>query len=238
LDGMVALRLVFGASDKNTAYYKWKIFDNPLGKGMAWVAKDGGRVIGMRSLVLKGDGIYETGDTFIHPDYQRKGIFTRMFNDGEHYFAYGTPNYKSITPYLRLGYRVAPIELRSYIGLHIGCRAKPGLPDPIPDDPNFLIRKTTEYLSWRFAGSQYQFWHTEGGFSITKGNLLADYSALDEAAFRRLIPNGVVRTWAVKGSMYDRVLLRLWFIPVSKIPVIHNGEDRNWLLTWGDTSNI
>jgi len=232
------LRQVFGVSDKNASYYKWKIFDNPLGDGKVYVAKDEDRVVGMLSWTPKGGGIYELGDAFVHPDHQGKRIFASLLASGKGTFDFGTPNSKAIRSYLRQGYKVAPIELRSYIGLHIGCKAKPGLPDQMPDDPNFLIHKTREYLSWRFAGKQHQFWHTTGGFAVTKGRLLADYAATSERAFKRLIPNGVVRTWAVKGSMYAHALRQLGFIPLHRIPVIHNGEGRNWLLTWGDTGNI
>lgn len=238
LEGLVRLRKVFGESNRTVAYYDWKLFLNPLGEGKIWVAEDNDRIIGMRTLAPKGNDIYETGDTYIHPDYQGRGIITKMLDDGEQYFAYGVPNDKIIRCYLRVGYTLAPIELRSYVGFRIGSKAESGLPDTIPNDPNFLIGKTYDYLKWRYGDNKYSFWKTDGGYSVTRGNKLVDYATVGGEAFKRLLGSGVVRTWAIKGSIYDKVLLRAGFVPLHKIPVIHKGLAGRWYLTWGDTDNI
>ena len=67
------------------ALYAWKHEDNPFGPSPAWVAVDGDRLAGLR--VLMRWEFVEAGrvlravravDTATHPDYQGRGIFTRL----------------------------------------------------------------------------------------------------------------------------------------------------------------
>lgn len=111
-------------------YYEWKCYKNPVLQGEVWIAEDGNTLVGMKSMTPKKIKILdkvvigaETGDTFTHPDYQRRGIFTNLFRhakeiglDREIGFIYGTPNQNSLPGYiLKLNYAQIPIELRSLV---------------------------------------------------------------------------------------------------------------------------
>ncbi|MBN2238745.1 MAG: GNAT family N-acetyltransferase [Dehalococcoidales bacterium] len=111
-------------------YYGWKCFNNPVMKGEIWLAESEGEIVGVKSLTPKkistpqGTIIAaETGDTFTHPRYQRRGIFTSLFAaagesglDNQVRFVYGTPNRNSMPAYTgRLGYSVLPVDLRALV---------------------------------------------------------------------------------------------------------------------------
>jgi GNAT superfamily N-acetyltransferase len=136
-------------------YYDWKCYQNPAAQGEIWVAEDGDAVVGMKSMIpkrMKILGQYllaaETGDTFTHPDHQRKGIFSSLFKaadengiDSKLDFIYGSPNENSLPAYekrlnyaqipLRLRMKVKPVYVESYLKsklrftplVKIGCRA-------------------------------------------------------------------------------------------------------------------
>ncbi|MBL7085893.1 MAG: GNAT family N-acetyltransferase [Candidatus Cloacimonetes bacterium] len=95
-------------------YYYWKLRKNPQKKGEALIVYANEKVVGMASFTPKklkiGSKIInaaEIGDTFTHPDYQRKGIFSTLFNSVRDFalnncgidFIYGTPNQKSLPGY-------------------------------------------------------------------------------------------------------------------------------------------
>lgn len=111
-------------------YYEWKCHKNPILPGEMWLAEDGDAVVGIKSMTPKRMKVLgkvvvgaETGDTFTHPDYQRRGIFTNLFKaarksglDGRMGFIYGTPNKNSLPGYVRkLDYAQIPIKLRSLV---------------------------------------------------------------------------------------------------------------------------
>lgn len=108
-------------------YYDWKCYKNPALPGEIWLAEDGNAVVAIKSMTPKrmkilGEKVIgaETGDTFTHPDYQRQGIFTKLFEvarengiDGRMSFIYGTPNKNSLPGYIRkLDYAQIPLKLR------------------------------------------------------------------------------------------------------------------------------
>ena len=105
-----------GSSRRSTeaAYYKWKLFENPIDDGAAVVVEKDSKVAGMASITSKSFSINsksvksaEIGDTFTHPKYQRLGIFSTLVNNIREYavsdlkikFLYGTPNEKSLPGY-------------------------------------------------------------------------------------------------------------------------------------------
>ena len=111
-----------------TEYYRWKCYGNPVLAGEMWLAEDGGRLVGIKNVTPKpmkvlGEvmPVAETGDTFTHPDYQGRGIFTRLFQaarekgmDRAIGLIYGTPNRNSLPGYMRrLNYAQVPISVRS-----------------------------------------------------------------------------------------------------------------------------
>ena len=81
---------VFG-KDMTAELFAWKYQDNPCQVDhescLIFVAKDGDRLVGARSL-FPGRVFYrgawydgaQAGDTMVHPDYRGKGIFTALLN--------------------------------------------------------------------------------------------------------------------------------------------------------------
>ncbi len=111
-------------------YYEWKCYKNPALPGEMWLAEDGDKIVGMKSMIPKRMKVLgkvldaaETGDTFTHPNYQRQGIFTTLFSvarenglDKRIKLIYGTPNVNSLPGYeKRLNYAQIPIKLRSLV---------------------------------------------------------------------------------------------------------------------------
>jgi hypothetical protein len=108
-------------------YYAWKIWKNPVRLGEIWFAKSDNTIVGFKSMTPKRikildsivDGA-ETGDTFTHPEYQRRGIFTGLFRsaseaglDAKLDFIYGLPNEDSQAGYeKKLDY--AQISIKMY----------------------------------------------------------------------------------------------------------------------------
>ncbi len=109
-------------------YYDWKCYRNPVQTGEVWLAYDGSALVGVKSITPKRikalDVVVaggETGDTFVHPDYQRKGILTTMFQrarehglEGRLNLIYGTPGRNSLPVYeVKLNYGQAPVRLHA-----------------------------------------------------------------------------------------------------------------------------
>jgi predicted acetyltransferase len=100
---------VYGSID----LFNWKIQENYVSKGIINLIKDGTKIVATTSLTpkflyFKGNIqiVAEIGDTYTHPDYQRKGLFSSLINqtreDAEHKgisFIYGTPNEQSLPGY-------------------------------------------------------------------------------------------------------------------------------------------
>ncbi len=95
-------------------YYYWKFINNPYGLGKMWIVYDNDIVVGMAAFTPKNIKIAfhnpmtaEIGDTFTHPKYQRKGIFSILVNSVRDdairnsgiEFIYGTPNTNSLPGY-------------------------------------------------------------------------------------------------------------------------------------------
>lgn len=111
-------------------YYSWKCYQNPALLGEIWLAEDGDTIVGMKSMTPKkimilGEVVVgaETGDTFTHPDYQRQGIFTKLFEvageigiDRRMSFIYGAPNRNSLPGYVgKLDYSQIPLKLHNMV---------------------------------------------------------------------------------------------------------------------------
>jgi GNAT superfamily N-acetyltransferase len=109
--------------------FRWKHIDNAFGPSLMWVACDGERVIGFRVFMrweFQRDGATQRAvravDTATHPDFQGRGIFTRLTTralddarDEGIDFVYNTPNDQSRPGYLKMGWQVAgraPAALR------------------------------------------------------------------------------------------------------------------------------
>lgn len=122
LDNIVTLaRAALGWDDSvhNTELFRWKHLENPFGASPMWVAESGDRLAGFRALLRwrlrTPDGrevvAVRAVDTATHPDFQRRGIFSRLNNTalddlgGEGLgVVFNTPNSQSRPGYLKLGW--------------------------------------------------------------------------------------------------------------------------------------
>ncbi len=117
--GLLGSALGWRDDDRFAAFFTWKHRDNPAGRSPAWVAVDGSRTVGLRTFLrweLEGqDGVVRAVravDTATHPEYQRRGIFSRLTRqaldeltaEGVH-LVFNTPNERSGPGYLKLGWR-------------------------------------------------------------------------------------------------------------------------------------
>jgi GNAT superfamily N-acetyltransferase len=102
------------------ALYAWKHEDNVFGSSPCLVATDAGRLVGVRVFMrwkFERDGkkinAVRAVDTATHPDYQGRGIFSRLTlaaieqvrADGVA-FVFNTPNTQSRPGYLKMGWQV------------------------------------------------------------------------------------------------------------------------------------
>ncbi len=120
---LTLLQASLGSLDgmRTVAYWRWKHIDNPFGKSPVLLAFDGDRLIGLRAFMAwhfryKGELIqgYRAVDTATHPDYQGKGIFTRLtmallesLQSGVPSLIFNTPNRKSRPGYIKMGWKEA-----------------------------------------------------------------------------------------------------------------------------------
>ena len=110
-------------------FFEWKHRESPFGVSPAWVAADGERVVGFRTF-MKWEFDYEgrvhhavrAVDTATHPDYQGRGIFSRLTRaaideirpEGVD-FVFNTPNANSRPGYLKMGWQIVgrlPVAVR------------------------------------------------------------------------------------------------------------------------------
>jgi GNAT superfamily N-acetyltransferase len=109
--------------------FAWKHEDNAFGPSPMWVAVDGERLAGFRVLMrwrFERDGTPVSAvravDTATHPDYQGRGIFTKLTMHALDAlraegvgFVFNTPNDKSRPGYLKMGWQVVgriPVTVR------------------------------------------------------------------------------------------------------------------------------
>jgi Acetyltransferase (GNAT) family. len=116
------LRVALGreVDDRYEALFSWKHVENAFGPSPAWVACDGDRLAGFRTLMrwefLDGERVVRAVravDTATHPDYQGRGIFTKLTlhaldelaSEGVD-FVFNTPNDQSRPGYLKMGWQI------------------------------------------------------------------------------------------------------------------------------------
>ncbi|MGH9112388.1 MAG: GNAT family N-acetyltransferase, partial [Acidimicrobiales bacterium] len=109
--------------DEYARFFAWKHHDSPFGRSPAWVAIDpaaGDRVVGFRTFMCWRFGhgprtveAVRAVDTATHPDYQGRGIFSRLtrhaLDDLRHggvAFVFNTPNDRSRPGYLKMGWQL------------------------------------------------------------------------------------------------------------------------------------
>lgn len=119
-----------GLLPKSAAYFEWKHVRNPFGQSKIILAKDKGKIVGVRVFmkwVYQNDigqvNAVRAVDTSTLPEYQGKGIFSKLTMKAveeckaENYtMVYNTPNPISLKGYLKLGW-FSNGKMPIYIGL-------------------------------------------------------------------------------------------------------------------------
>ena len=116
---LLGTTMVRRPSEPNAALFHWKHMENPFGRSPSWLACDGDRVVGLRTFLqwqflVDGEVVraVRAVDTATHPEYQGRGIFTKLTlsalddlrADGIG-FVFNTPNDKSRPGYLKMGWQ-------------------------------------------------------------------------------------------------------------------------------------
>jgi GNAT superfamily N-acetyltransferase len=134
------------AGDPNEAFFAWKHDENPFGPSPTWVAEDDtGTLVGLRTFLRwrfrRPDGTtinaVRAVDTATHPDWQGRGIFSRLtlgalddLRDDGVDCVFNTPNDKSRPGYLKMGWHEVgkvPVSVRL-----TGLRSIPSWPVRAP----------------------------------------------------------------------------------------------------------
>jgi N-acetylglutamate synthase-like GNAT family acetyltransferase len=118
-----------GLMPKSEAYWRWKHINNPFGISPVLLAIEDDKLVGVRAFMRWqwSDGkrkveAVRAVDTATHPDFQGKGIFSKLTKalltdsktDGYN-LVFNTPNDKSMPGYLKMGWEKAgklPITLK------------------------------------------------------------------------------------------------------------------------------
>ena len=120
--GLLEASMGWVPDSEHAAFFAWKHLENPVGASPAWVAADpdeGDRIVGYRTFLrweFEADGTVlravRAVDTATHPEYQGRGIFSRLTLhaldelQAEGVVAvFNTPNERSLPGYLKMGWR-------------------------------------------------------------------------------------------------------------------------------------
>lgn len=116
---LAKLSLGEGSIPRYRAYWDWKHIENPFGESPVLLAEADGQLVGLRVFMrwdwIAGGQTYRAVravDTATHPDWQGRGIFSRLTkalvqqvtDEGVH-FIFNTPNEKSRPGYLKMGWQ-------------------------------------------------------------------------------------------------------------------------------------
>lgn len=171
--------------------YAWKHEDNAFGPSPAWVACDGTRIAGFRALMrwefTRGNEVVHAVravDTATHPDYQGRGIFSRLTlhgidelrtngvptpeGDTPVGFVFNTPNDQSRPGYLKMGWQIVGRPPTSFwpLGIRGACR---------------MIRSRTPADRWSLASA----------VGHDAASVLADTATVDALLASRPRPSGL-----------------------------------------------
>jgi GNAT superfamily N-acetyltransferase len=117
--GLLAAALGEGPTgDRTVEFFRWKHLENPFGPSYVLVAEADGRIVGLRAFMrwrFRVDGrevrAVRAVDTATHPDYQGRGIFSRLTRQaldelsGDVDLVFNTPNAKSLAGYVKMGWQ-------------------------------------------------------------------------------------------------------------------------------------
>ena len=187
-------------------YYRWKCYKNPVPQGEMWLAEDGDTLVGIKSITPKRIKILETvvngaemGDSFTHPDYQRRGIFTELskaaresiINKGIN-LIYNTPNKETSLPgYIKkLDHVPVPIQLRRLIK---------------PLNAKHLLKKKLPFSSFAPVLSPIIGWASRATLKVGMcGIAKSGISVCQELSF----PDDLDTFWEQASKNYDVMLIR------------------------------
>ena len=129
--------------------FSWKHIRNPFGRSIVLIASAGSRVVGVRAFMrwnlLTPDGetlrCVRAVDTATHPDFHRRGIFSRLTNEAVDRASedgvdliFNTPNPRSGSGYLKMGWsEVGEIGVMVRPSLRL-LRRRPTGEIPAPDE--------------------------------------------------------------------------------------------------------
>lgn len=121
--------------NRTEQFFRWKHLHGPFGRSFLFVAKDGERIVGLRSFMrwefFSGDKVLSAVravDTATHPEYQRRGIFAQLNRTAlevlrdEVDFVFNTPNQKTLPGDLKMGWKVVgklPVAIRVCNPVHV-----------------------------------------------------------------------------------------------------------------------
>ena len=122
LDEIIAVgaaALGWKPNEPNSELFRWKHVDNPFGASPIWLAEIDGQIAGYRAF-MRWELVDASGrlwravravDTATHPDFQRRGIFSRLtmhaveeMRDEGGDIVFNTPNTQSRPGYLKMGW--------------------------------------------------------------------------------------------------------------------------------------
>jgi GNAT superfamily N-acetyltransferase len=113
--------LGWNGDDDDERFFRWKHFENPFGESPMWIALVDDRVIGFRTFLrwqfARTDDTrllaVRAVDTATDPDFQGRGIFSRLtlhgieeLRDEGVGIIFNTPNSKSLPGYLKMGWEI------------------------------------------------------------------------------------------------------------------------------------
>mgnify|MGYP005751056167 FL=1 len=163
---------------KSQELWKWKHQDNPFGPSPVLLALENNKIVGVRAFLRwdfsnQSDSIRSCRavDTAVHPDYQGKGIFTKLTlklieevrNEGLD-LIFNTPNAQSTPGYLKMGWEKSG-QLPLFLGLRFAKKSKVLVPNSDWNQVRDLVKKleltppkgqkfTTQvkpgYFAWRY----------------------------------------------------------------------------------------
>lgn len=148
---------------KSEAYWRWKHVNNPFGVSPVLVAEEDEKLIGVRAFMRWQWSNDRTSieairavDTATHPEYQGKGIFTKLTTSllkiceqRQLDMVFNTPNEKSMPGYLKMGWKMAgklPVQIE--------------LLRPFGILSNFLLKNASEEIHDEMDATKYFFNHT------------------------------------------------------------------------------
>lgn len=187
-------------------YYEWKCYENPILPGEMWLAEDGDTLVAIKNITPKRMKVLgtmvngaEMGDSFTHPDYQRRGIFTNLskaaresaLNRGIS-LIYNTPNKKASLPGYIKKLNHVPVPIR----LH-------GLVKPV--NPKQLLKKTLPFAPLATLLSPAVEIVSRAMFRIAmKGLAKSDVFVYQESGF----PDDIDALWEQASKNYEVILAR------------------------------